>query len=360
MINECKECRGTGHRGLRAWGLALALGVIGGHGAQATETQPARSAVPPAAVRIGILLPTEDRLLGRAAQAVRQGIERALRVEDGRAELVDCAYGGAVSVLSAYGRCIEAQVQWIIGPLGRAEVATLLAKPLERVRPTLMLSPLGAPPPKPFFTVAPDLESEAETIAERVLQDGCRGTLLLEGAGPMATRIAVAVTAWWREASAQPLRTLTIPPRSQWQRRAAEWRAEGIDCIIFAGSAQTLSELRPFLRGMALYVTTASYENALDRVADWTGVRIADAPFVLEAESPHWERYAAEDVTSPTLLRLRALGVDAARLVLAAEGEQLPLRFEGAIGRLELRERQYRRTPAIGEFRERRLVRLGP
>ena len=83
-------------------------------------------------------------------------------------------------------------------------------------------------------------------------------------------------------------------------------------------------------------------------------------PFVVDSESAQWERYTPADIASPTLLRLHALGVDAARLVLAASGTDAPDRLEGAIGRLELRDRQYRRTPAVGEFRERRLVRLGP
>ncbi len=313
-----------------------------------------------AGMRIGVLLPIEDALLGRAAQAVRQGIQQALRVAEGAVEWVDCTYGGRLSVSAAYDGCSDHGVDWIIGPLGRADVATLMAAPPARARPTLLLAPLGAPPPKPFLTVSPDLESEAETIAQRAITDGCRGTLLLEGSGPIATRVAVAVAAWWRDASAQPLRSVAVPPRAQWQRSAAEWRADGVDCVIFAGSARTLSELRPFLRGIAIYITTASYEVELERVVDWTGVRIADAPLVVDSDSAQWERYTPADVASPTLLRLHALGVDAARLALAARGADAPDRLEGAIGRLELRDRQYRRTPAVGEFRERRLVRLGP
>jgi hypothetical protein len=40
--------------------------------------------------------------------------------------------------------------------------------------------------------------------------------------------------------------------------------------------------------------------------------------------------------------------------------EALPTAFDGAIGRLTLRDSQYRRTPMVGEFRERSLVRIGP
>lgn len=389
MVNQCTKHRAARpsrrRSGLRAslsacgaFALSIALACTATAFAQ-TRATAVSAAVMPAApsvgsdvprpantgpssvgVRIGVLLPMDDPLLGRAAQAVRQGIQQALRVADGAVEWVDCAYGGRLGVAAAYDKCAESDVRWIIGPLGRSDVATLLAASPERPRPTLLLSPLGAPPPKPFLTLSPDLESEAETIAQRAIADGCRGTLLLEASGPIATRVAVAVAAWWREASAQPLRSVAVPPRAQWQRSASEWRAEGVDCVIFAGGARTLSELRPFLRGMAVYVTTASYEVELERVVDWTGVRIADAPFVVDSESREWERYTPADVASPTLLRLHALGVDAARLALAAGGADAPERLEGAIGRLELRDRQYRRTPAVGEFRERRLVRLGP
>ena len=65
-------------------------------------------------------------------------------------------------------------------------------------------------------------------------------------------------------------------------------------------------------------------------------------------------------IVSPTLARLYALGLDAARLTLAAGREALPASFDGAIGRLTLTDAQYRRTPMVGEFRERSLVRIGP
>ncbi|MFN3629878.1 MAG: penicillin-binding protein activator [Casimicrobiaceae bacterium] len=348
---------------------AAQTGLPAHSGNVSLAAQPTRSDAPVASsadrsssavARIGILLPVDDPLLGRAAQAVRQGIRQALRAVDSTVEWVDCTYGGRLSVGAAYDKCLESEVGWIIGPLGRADVATLMAAPPARARPTLLLAPLAAPPPEPFLTLSPDLESEAETIAQRAVTDGCRGTMLLEAGGSMATRVAVAVAAWWREASAPPLRSAILPPRGQWQRSASEWRRAGVDCVIFAGSARTLSELRPFLRGITVYVTTASYEVELERMVDWTGVRIADAPLVVDNGGGQWERYAPASLASPTLLRLHALGVDAARLLLAAGDAGPPDRLEGAIGRLELRDRQYRRTPAVGVFRERRLVRLSP
>ena len=311
-------------------------------------------------LRIGLLLPMGDPLLARAARAVREGVRSGVRARSERIELVECIYGGEARVEGAYQLCVEQNVAWVIGPLGRNDVAALVAARPRQARPTLLLSPLATIPPAGFVTLAPDLESEAEAIARRVQQDGCRSPLLLEAGGAIAARVAATVNVWWQGSSALPLRSSSVPARRDLQRVVEQWRLQGVDCLIFAGSHQVLSELRPYLRGMAIYVTTATYDAELDRIVDWTGIRIADAPLVIDTRSGEWDAFVPPAGTAPPVMRLHALGVDAARLVLAADGMVLPQSFQGAIGHLDLRDRQYRRTPALGEFRERTLVPLAP
>ena len=89
-------------------------------------------------------------------------------------------------------------------------------------------------------------------------------------------------------------------------------------------------------------------------------VRIADAPWLIETDRADFSPLAPAEALSPTLGRLFALGVDAARLVLVAGRDVLPSSFDGAIGKLALKDAQYRRQPMIGEFRERALVKVGP
>ena len=89
-------------------------------------------------------------------------------------------------------------------------------------------------------------------------------------------------------------------------------------------------------------------------------MRIADAPWLIETDRADFSPLAPAEALSPTLGRLFALGVDAARLVLVAGRDVLPSSFDGAIGKLALKDAQYRRQPMIGEFRERALVKVGP
>ena len=310
-------------------------------------------------LRVVVLLPLDNAQLRRAASVVRDGIGAVFATRKAEINVVECAYG-VDGVVQAYVRCVTPDTDWVIGPLGRTDVTALALAKLQSPKPTLMLSPLGTVPPQPMAVLSPDLESEAEAIAQQAADDACRKPVLAEAAGTMSSRVSVAITTYWRERSVTPLPTISLPNRDGWRRAAERWRNENVDCVLFTGGGAVLTELRPYLRSMAVYVTSASFETALDRTVDWTGIRIADSPWLVDAERAEFLQYTPSAALSPTLSRLYALGLDAARLVIAAGRDPLPVSFEGAIGQLTLKDAQYRRQPVIGEFRERALVKVGP
>ena len=310
-------------------------------------------------MRIVLLLPLESPLLRRAALSVRDGAAAVFATRKDDVSVRECSYS-ADGVVAAYSRCVDDKVDWVVGPLGRTDVTTLALAKVPSLRPTLMLSPLGTVPPQPMAVLAPDLESEGEAIAQQAVEDACRRPVLVESSSALAGRVSVSIMSYWRGRIATPLAQAALGTRDSWRRLTDGWRRDNVDCILFAGSANALSELRPFLRNMAVYVTSASYESALERTADWTGVRIADAPWLVDADRAEFAAYIPPESPSPTLARLYALGVDAARLVIAAGRDTLPSTFDGAIGQLTLKDAQYRRHPMIGEFRERSLVKVGP
>ena len=326
-----------------------------------TIAQPASDA--PNILRVVVLLPLESTLLRRAAVSVRDGAAAVFATRKADVSVRECSYS-VDGVVAAYSRCVDDKVDWVIGPLGRSDVATLALAKVPSLRPTLMLSPLGTVPPQPMAVLAPDLESEGEAIAQQAVEDACRRPMLVEATGAMSGRVSVSIMSYWRGRIATPLAQTSLGSRESWRRLTDGWRRDNVDCILFAGGTSALSELRPFLRNIAVYVTSASYESALERTADWTGVRIADAPWLIDAERAEFAPYVPADVStpapSPTLARLYGLGVDAARLVIAAGRDPLPSTFDGAIGQLTLKDAQYRRQPMIGEFRERSLVKVGP
>ncbi len=313
----------------------------------------------PPSLRVVVLLPLNNAQLRRAASVVRDGIGAVFATRKAEINGVECAYG-VDDVVQAYVRCVTPDTDWVIGPLGRTDVMALALAKLQSPKPTLMLSPLGTVPPQPMAVLSPDLESEAEAIAQQAADDACRKPVLAEAAGALSSRVSVAITAYWRERSVTPLPTISLPNRDGWRRAAEKWRNENVDCVLFAGGGAVLAELRPYLRSMAVYVTSASFETALDRTVDWSGIRIADSPWLVDAERAEFVPYAPIAALSPTLARLYALGVDAARLVIAAGRDPLPVSFDGAIGQLTLKDAQYRRQPIIGEFRERTLLKVGP
>ncbi|TAG81350.1 MAG: hypothetical protein EAZ24_04420 [Burkholderiales bacterium] len=351
---------------------------------QAAATKIAPEPLPNKASLVIVLLPSEQPLLRRAAQTVRDGVRAVAAKAGNTIELRDCPYG-AEGAHAAYRRCVtpEAQVAAVIGPLGRSEVTNLLAQPLEHTRPTLMLSPSGVTPPESFYVLAPDLESEADRVAKQALEDACTKPMIVDAGGALASRISTAFSAHFRSSGAATLpRQSELAPRARWVSVTEQWRREGIDCVLFAGNGTQLSEFRPFLRNIVVYATSASFEAELESTVDWTGVRIADAPFVLEPSRSDYAQFATTEPLTPTLARLYALGIDAARLVFDAvlmdrmrivDGARAPMptddparstlglanSFDGAIGRLNLQERQFVRTPAIGEFRGRTPQPLG-
>lgn len=337
-----------------------------GTGPESTVAAAAQASVN--ALRVVLLLPTEQPLLRRAAGSVRDGALAVFSARKQDVVVIDCAYP-TDAVVATYSRCVDDSVDWVIGPLSRADVAALTAARLPVVRPTLMLSPPGAPPAAPLSALAPDLESEAVAIAQQAGEDACRKPLVVEAAGPIANRVAVAMTAAWRDRNAIAIQQTRLGSREGWRKAADDWRRERVDCVLFAGGGAVLTALRPYLRDIAVYATSAAYETSLERTVDWTGVRIADAPWLIDADRPEFAAFAPVmaaagapngAIVSPTLARLYALGLDAARLTLAAGRDALPASFDGAIGRLTLTDAQYRRTPMVGEFRERSLVRIGP
>ena len=360
-----KACA-SGRRGWPLLGMLMSFMPVGAQTlapsvptADVPRTLAQASDSKPQALQVVVLLPLDNPQLRRAASVVRDGISAVFATRKSEITVVECAYG-VDGVVQAYVRCVTPDIDWVIGPLGRTDVTALALAKLQAPKPTLMLSPLGTVPPQPMSVLSPDLESEAEAIAQQASDDACRKPVLAEAAGAMSSRVSVAITTYWRERSVTPLPTISLPNRDSWRRAAEKWRSDNVDCVLFTGGGAVLTELRPYLRSMAVYVTSASFEAALDRTQDWTGIRIADSPWLVDADRPEFVPYAPTAALSPTLARLYALGLDAARLVIAAGRDPLPVSFDGAIGQLTLKDAQYRRQPIIGEFRERTLVKVGP
>ena len=188
--------------------------------------------------------------------------------------------------------------------------------------------------------LAPDLESEAEAITQQAGEDAAANRWWWKPPARSPTGLRWRCTR--RGASAMPLpssRPDWVVAES-WRRAADGWRQGHVDCVLFAGGGAVLTELRPLFAQYRVYATSAAYETSLERTVDWTGVRIADAPWLIDAERAEFAGFAPAPAQTgtptPPLFRRHWRGsmpsVDAARLALVAGREALPTAFDGAIG----------------------------
>ena len=187
-------------RMLTARGLPLPHPYARGIGFQSNSARPPADEDgyrPP--LKLALLLPTSGSV-AIAASAVRDGFMTAYYAESRRRpdiHVYDSAdnAGGAIS---AYRKAVEDGNDFVVGPLGREQVAALFEQS-EMPVPILALnrSVRSAPPGSVSFSLAP--EDEGIAAAERLLRKGLRRTIAFSARDENAVRALAA----FREAYAQ-------------------------------------------------------------------------------------------------------------------------------------------------------------
>ncbi|WP_082672653.1 penicillin-binding protein activator [Luteimonas abyssi] len=326
-------------------------------------------------LRLGVLLPLSGNL-ATAAAPVRDGLlagyygERRERPE---VVFYDTATGGANT---AYDRAVSEGADYILGPLGRDEVAGLLARPDQLRVPVLALNRAGDGAPVGSFSFALAPEDDGTAAADYLLERNVRQVLVLNGGDDNARR---SVDAFRRQLEAgggavsdMLVVTGDTPPDMTDAFRNAMLKEDGAQAVFIALRGQQARAIAPQLVA-AGYTTRprvgtsqlsigggrGEQDAALDGIVfpseRWTSSGVAGLPMASSVASnlPTARGGAA---------RLFAFGYDAwlltafmERLVTGADAE-----LRGATGLLRIDgEGNIVRTPAWATFSGGHVVPLG-
>jgi len=139
--------------------------------------------------QLAVLLPLSGRL-ATAASPVRDGLlagyygERRQRPE----VVFHDTTGTPAGAVAAYQRAVEAGADYVLGPLGRDEVAAVLADPARLSVPVLALNRTGDETPTGSFSFAMAPEDDGIAAANRLLSQNVQRVLVLAGGDESARR----------------------------------------------------------------------------------------------------------------------------------------------------------------------------
>ena len=351
-----------------------------------TATASARAATAPRieSTQVAVLLPLSGRLAS-AGREVRDGLIAARfadSVDAPALRFYDTATATDAAAMQALiDRARSAGAQYLIGPLGRDEVALAASRP--NSLPQLWLNTLPAStqsaaerattnsPLAWQYALAP--EEEAQLVAERALAADQRRAIILLPTGDWATRVGAAFRSSFEAGGGRVLAQESLADDSAVaiekalrldQSRARHRRLQSIldetlvfqprrrgdvDLLFTPGSAQQLRQLRPQLKfngaaDIPTYVTADAWDGSKSTELD--GLLFADMPWMISPPTGEALRLSTQldSAGDPPRRhgRLFAMGYDAWRLQAAMRqrsssgSADTPLRIDGVTGVLSI------------------------
>ena len=340
--------------------------------AQATEGQAQPAAAPQPAPAIALILPSQQTVFARAAEAVRLGFFSAseaagnkvsiqvLEVDDDPAQIKD-AIGGA----------LQRGVKTLVGPLPRSGVNAVIDGGFASPPLVALNYPDrdGAAPPT-MIALGVSVESEAQYVVRMALAEfvGSRRSpgatarfVVLAGPGALERRIAQAFVAALRAGGEPPL--LIEAAVEQGERVGRQLDPDRHEAVFLALAARDAALLRARIpRPILIFGTSllnetngAGTPEAKALAHDLDGVRFVDMPWLLrpDASTGAGGPLPATPL-SADLARLYALGVDAYQVAQRWSAGETRFTIEGMMGRLHVDRSagpRVERTPAAAIYR---------
>ncbi|HXZ49939.1 MAG TPA: penicillin-binding protein activator [Usitatibacter sp.] len=304
--------------------------------------------VPGASARghLALILPTASPVLGRLAEAVRQGFVAATQVAGKDAPPVDVipvADEGA-TMIEACRNAQAAGALLVIAAITR-DGATALAKSDCAREPVLALNePQGILPPdlpRNLFTVSLSIEQEARQVALMAVADGRRSAIVIGSSSPLARRVREAFEREWSRAAGE-IRHVDFsgnPEDGPLLRDQLE-SSKG-DMVFLALEPVDARAVRPYVpAALPIYATSLSVNPRAESIVnlDLEGVRYVEMPWFVQPDHPAVMVYPQPSAPmSVDQERLYAFGIDAFRLalhMLRGDARRTPL--DGVTGRITL------------------------
>jgi hypothetical protein len=356
-----RQCRRAPARSARAHVVALVLAACAHAALSAAQTAPTRSddaATPaPAPAReapaIALVLPLTSATYGRAAAAVRDGF-LAAATAGGAAPLV-IAHGDS-DVEAAFEQARAAGVRVVVGPLVRDDVKAIAILGIESPF-VLALNQVdeGLVLPPNMFALTLGVESDGRQLARLARDSGAQTVAIIGADSPLQKRFAGAFADnWVLLGGATPVSLHFERAQDMLVLLKRELARSKVDAALLALDGADAVLVKPYVGTIATYAGSSVNDGQpRETLRELEDVHFVEIPWLATPDAREFARIARPALSSATLERLYALGIDAFRVAqLLAEGRIDRMEFDGATGHLTLdATRQFVREARALQFK---------
>jgi outer membrane PBP1 activator LpoA protein len=291
--------------------------------------------------KIALLLPITGRLAG-PGNAVREGFMHAYESGSQSAHLDIQIYDTAkASATSLYEKAIAEGANYVVGPLGKTDVAAIAA--ISHPVPTLMLNDTEQSVKQNAYQFGLSPANEARQVAVRARKNGHSRTLVIAPSSPWGEEVSTAFKNQWTSMGGHVVDVLSyseqedMAPAIKRLLHASElkrpsrgkkvketqikgpMRRQDFDMIFLLAYPSKARQIMPMLRyyfvgGTPVYATSAVYSGSADaqKDRDLEGITFCDMPWVFSHQmgAKNWpEQWNSFN-------RLYALGMDSFELTI--------------------------------------------
>lgn len=316
---------------------------------------------------VALILPIASPILGRVADAVRQGFLAAAEVA-GRNALPVRVHATADDGPAVLESCLKAQragAILVVAGLTR-DGATGLARSDCPRQPTLVLNePQESFLPAQMYAISLGAEQEARQAAVMAINDGWHAAIVIGSPSVLSRRVAEAFEREWGRAKGEARRIVFAGGAEDAPVIKERIAAIEADMVFLALDQATTLAVRPYISGtLPIYTTSLGVDPRADATVnvDLEGVRYVDMPWFVQPDHPAVMSYPApRSAMSVEQERLYALGIDAYRLGTALLQPSKPGSLDGVTGHIVLGpDRHFARTLVPSGFDAGRAIALQP
>ena len=306
---------------------------------------------------IGVILPLNASHFRQPAEAVKQGLVAAAKLQPGTPPIRIYPTSDEVNnVLAVYQQALGNGAKVIVGPLTKSAVAALADSELVTV-PTLALSvPDTDIVQHNLYLFGLSLDAETRQVAQFMRREGRNTVIVVSASNMLGKRLQATFSETWQRQGGSIAGQIVYMPGTDLntlQEYAA--RIQPADAIFLALNAQDASLIRPYLPKIASYATSQVFSgSATPGSIDLGGVRFLDMPWLLQPDHAAVMVFTREEKQlNADSERLYAMGIDAYRLAQLMFQGKMPASgsvLDGVTGQISRGGQQFTRELTAAEF----------
>jgi len=332
--------------------------------------------VEPSGSHIALILPLASPLYGGVADAVRQGFNAAVDLENSgrRSPLPIRVYSATEEdgeIIHLFRKAVDNGAFAVVAAITR-DGAKLLSAERDIFVPTLVLNSISGVVAHRLYSFGMAIEGEAQQVARLARREGFSRAIVITTRSQLSKRLQFAFEQEWYPAGEIEQEIEFVDDSTELKSLVESYGVdeEGVvvlpaDTMVFvATDAKSAREIRPYLPNkMSVYATSQVFsggDNTLENY-DLNGVQFVDMPWLLQADHPAGMTYARANPPFPVVNeRFYALGIDAFRLIQVLLGNDVEsaLPLDGVSGQIRLDGQVFQRVPISARFTDGRVETL--